>query len=134
MEQAKRELVLRRANGCCEYCRIPQAGHVQQFSIDHVIARKHGGDDSTDNLALCCLRCNLHKGTDLSSVDPAGRSIVLLFNPRTDNWHEHFRWNQARIDGLTATGRATAKILRFDDVTRLSLRQVLMKEGLMAAE
>jgi 5-methylcytosine-specific restriction endonuclease McrA len=70
MDEASRQLVRRRADERCEYCHLPQSGHEERFSIDHVVPRKHGGDDSMDNLALCCLRCNLHKGADLSGIDP----------------------------------------------------------------
>jgi HNH endonuclease len=40
---------------------------------DHVIAEKHGGATSADNLAWACFYCNRFKGSDLASVDPTSR-------------------------------------------------------------
>ena len=31
-------------------------------SIEHIVPRTHGGDDSPENLALACARCNQEKG------------------------------------------------------------------------
>jgi 5-methylcytosine-specific restriction endonuclease McrA len=39
--------------------------------IEQVIARQPGGSDEIDNLALACHRCNLHKGPNLTGVDPS---------------------------------------------------------------
>jgi 5-methylcytosine-specific restriction endonuclease McrA len=64
MDESSRQLVWDRAAHRCEHCHLPQTGHEERFSIDHVRPRKHGGDDSVENLALSCLRCNLFKGTD----------------------------------------------------------------------
>ena len=55
----------------CEYCRLPQSAlPLARFHIEHVIARQHRGGDSPGNLALSCHHCNLHKGPNLSGVDP----------------------------------------------------------------
>ena len=84
MDDSLRQFVRHRAAGRCEYCHLPQTCHDERFSIDHVIPRKHNGSESPDNLALSCLRCNLHKGPNLSGIDPADDRIVTLFNPRSD--------------------------------------------------
>jgi hypothetical protein len=94
-----------------------------------VIARKHRGRDALRNLALSCLRCNLHKGTDLSGIDPVSRRIVTLFNPRKQAWEEHFRWNGPIVVGRTPTGRATVAVLAMNARERVRLRQVLMVTG-----
>jgi len=60
------------------------------FHIEHVIAKKHGGPSSLSNLALSCDHCNLHKGSDLTGIDPVTRKLTRLFNPRKDNWKTHF--------------------------------------------
>ena len=130
MDDALRQLVIRRAGGRCEFCRLPQRGHDERFSVDHVIARKHGGGDEDSNLALCCLRCNLHKGTNLSGVDPVDRSILPLFSPRRDVWTDHFRWDGAILLGTTSAGRATFEVLAMNAPPRVRLRQALMAEGL----
>jgi 5-methylcytosine-specific restriction endonuclease McrA len=34
----------------------------EDFHVEHVIARKHGGKDAMENLAWSCIFCNLYKG------------------------------------------------------------------------
>jgi hypothetical protein len=60
---------------------MPAALYRTVFHVDHVIAVKHGGNTSAENLALACLHCNLHKGTDLASLDPTTGLLTRLFNP-----------------------------------------------------
>jgi hypothetical protein len=129
MNARRRHTVRQRAGHRCEYCHLPQSGHEERFSVDHVIARKHRGRDALTNLALSCLRCNLHKGTDLSGIDPVSRRIVTLFNPRKQAWEEHFRWNGPIVVGRTPAGRATVAVLAMNARERVRLRQVLMMTG-----
>ncbi len=131
MDETLRRVVRDRAAHRCEYCHLPQAGYEERFSIDHVRSRKHGGQDLADNLALSCLRCNLFKGTDLTAIDPDTSSVVRIFDPRRDNWAEHFRWNEPLLVGLTQTGRATVTLLRMNAPERIRLRQALILEGIV---
>jgi len=131
MDEILKELVRHRAGERCEFCHLPQSGHEERFSIDHVIPRRHGGDDSADNLAFSCLRCNLNKGTNLSGIDPVTRKIVAIYQPRQDAWQEHFFWNGATLVGSTPTGRATVHLLRMNSPERLRLRTTLLAEGLL---
>jgi hypothetical protein len=48
------------------------------------------GPSRLDNLALACWTCNLKKGPNLSGVDPMTGQVAALFNPRDDEWAEHF--------------------------------------------
>lgn len=84
-----RQLVLERAQGKCEYCLVHQDFSIYSHEVDHVIALKHGGKTTADNLALACLPCNRHKGSDLTSIDPASGTITPLFDPRLQIWKEH---------------------------------------------
>lgn len=129
MTNVVRRLVNRRAGGVCEYCHLPQDGHEERFSVDHVIAQQHLTDDGPENLALCCLRCNLRKGPNLSGLDPADGSIVPLFNPRQQTWVEHFDWVGPRLAGRTPTGRATVTTLQMNALERVALRVVLLAQG-----
>jgi hypothetical protein len=54
---------------------------------------------------------------------------VALFNPREDRWWQHFRWNDAKVIGLTQTGRATVATLGFNEPQNLVARQALAEEG-----
>jgi hypothetical protein len=129
MDLATRELVRRRADDRCEYCGLHQRHSRLTFHIEHVVARKHGGADEPSNLALACHRCNLHKGPNLSGIDPLTGSVVSLFHPRTDDWREHFALAGVRIGGLTGIGRATVQVLAMNDARRLELRTELLAAG-----
>ena len=62
--------VLRRAGFRCELCGV--AGSEQALHIDHIIPRKHGGQDAIENLQTLCWHCNGNKGdrdaTDFRAV------------------------------------------------------------------
>jgi hypothetical protein len=125
-----RQLVNQRASGACEYCRVHQTFSIFSHEIDHVIAIKHGGESTDDNLVLACLPCNRHKGSDLTSIDPLTGAITPLFNPRTQIWAEHFQLEGGSIVGITATGRTTIFLLQMNESSRLQLRQALTVQGL----
>ena len=52
-----------------------------------------------------------------------GGEFVPLFHPRSDNWHDHFRWNGYRVTGLTTIGRATLDALTLNHERRIKIRQ-----------
>jgi hypothetical protein len=123
MGASTRDLVRARARDRCEYCLLPQdALPVPTFHVEHVRAKQHGGSDEPNNLALACDRCNYHKGTNLTGVDPQTNNIALLFNPRVDSWSEHFRITRGRVIGLTDVGRATVAVLNMNAPRRVKLR------------
>ncbi len=120
-----RQLVIDRAQDCCEYCLIPQVYSLSIFEIDHIIAEKHDGMTTFDNLALSCAICNQHKGSDIASVDSATGLIVPLYHPRQQIWTEHFKIVDAQIIPLTAIARATVRLLRFNTPERVTERALL---------
>jgi hypothetical protein len=101
--------------------------------IDHVVAQKHGGRTEAENLALSCMLCNKYKGSDLASVDPATGDLVPLFNPCFQEWADHFRIVQGRFIPLTATGRATVRLLQLNDEGRIAERDLAVAADLVAA-
>jgi hypothetical protein len=122
MDATTLELVRRRAEERCEYCRIPQASVVARFHVEHIIAKQHGGNDDPSNLALACDRCNAFKGPNLSGIDPSTGNIVTLFHPRRDLWLAHFSVENGLITGLSDMGRATARLLNMNAYHRIQLR------------
>lgn len=94
-----RRAVEDRAGNCCEYCLIHSDDVPTIHEVDHLIARKHGGSDVLENLALACLPCNRRKGSDLTAIDPISGAVVPLYNPRAQAWDEHFRLEAAVIVG-----------------------------------
>jgi hypothetical protein len=126
---ALRRQVRQRARECCEYCLISESMAWAFHTIDHIIAEKHGGTTVADNLALACAICNARKGTDLVSIDEQTGFIEALFHPRRDRWSDHFRLAHGRIEPLSATGRATARLLRLNDPQRVQERELLVSIG-----
>jgi len=114
-----------RAGGRCEYCRMPESGTFFAHEADHVIAIQHGGETSLENLAIACIQCNRFKGPNIASVDPQTKRIVPLFNPRADQWSEHFRAEGGQIIPLTAVARATVALLNLGDLERVEARKLL---------
>ena len=130
MDNALRSLVRRRAGDVCEYCRLPQAAsRFVRFHVEHIIARQHGGETESDNLALACGFCNFHKGPNIASLDPESGQLVPLFHPRRDRWADHFAWEGTTVVGRTAVGRATLQLLAMNDWQRVEVRENLQALG-----
>jgi hypothetical protein len=134
MDQATKDEVRQRAAGRCEYCHLPEAQVVTPFQIEHVVAKQHRGQDTLGNLAFACLRCNLHKGPNLTGIDTKTKKIIKLFNPRRHKWERHFRWQGAVVVGKTAMGRTTVEVLAMNDPERVALRQEMIAQGLLVLE
>jgi hypothetical protein len=129
--------VRRRAGDRREYCHLPQSAFRRPFHVEHIVARQHGGQSRLDNLALACWNCNLKKGPNLSGIDPQTGQVTALFNPRTEEWDNHFAPGidalipqGIAIQELTPVGRATVQVLGLNDEMRQSIRYELWMEGL----
>ncbi len=123
---ALRKLVYERAQGCCEYCLIPDTFVLAAHQIDHIISEKHGGLTEANNLALSCVLCNKHKGSDLASIIPETSQIIPLYHPRQDRWNEHFKLSNAQLIPLTPTGRVTIQLLQLNRSDRIEERKLLV--------
>ena len=121
--------VRRRARFRCEYCLFPERFAELRFQVDHIIAQQHAGPTILENLAWACFRCNSHKGTNLSGVDPESAQVVRLFHPRSDVWAGHFAWSGPRLVGLTPIGRVSVIVLRVNRPDAVLLRASLLEEG-----
>ena len=126
--EARRNEVSARAGHRCEYCHLPTRGQVATFPIDHVIPRGSGGTNEPTNLALTCPHCNAHKWTAAEGPDPETGDVTRYFNPRRDEWAEHFEWSVAQageLVGKTPIGRATIVGLWINDADMITLRVLL---------
>ena len=130
MEPSIRAYVRQRAGGICEYCHMPEQSDELDFQVDHVIARKHHGQDDPGNLAWACFACNNHKSSNIAGRDSSTGDVVPLFNPRQDRWDEHFCWDGSELLGLTPIGRVTVDVLAINLWYRRALRESLIAEGL----
>jgi hypothetical protein len=108
---------------------MPQQFDEIAFEIDHIIARKHGGQTLPSNLALSCFFCNSFKGSDIAGLDPRTRRLTALFSPRRNTWRRHFHWQGPRLVGRTPVGRVSVALLNMNDPFRIALRETLMAEG-----
>jgi hypothetical protein len=121
------EFVRRRAKNRCEYCMLHQNDSQFTFHVDHVISQQHGGTHDVANLCLSCLRCNLQKGPNLAGL--LNGKLYPLFNPRRQNWHRHFEWDQTLLVGKTATGIVTIQVLEINCEESVLRRETILFEG-----
>jgi len=76
MRPSTRASVQERAGHRCEYCQLHQEDSpLAVLHVEHIVPRIHGGTDDLDNLALACIDCNLHKGTNLTGIDPESNQV-----------------------------------------------------------
>jgi HNH endonuclease len=117
VSERTRQLVRQRAKYLCEYCHSPERSSSDTFTIDHLIPRSLGGSDQLDNLALACRRCNERRYNFTVGTDPQTGKETPIFNPRLQQWSDHFIWVDGglKITGTTPTGRATCLRLDFND-------------------
>ena len=132
-----RRLVVARAGGACEYCRLLQAAAGVTFHIEHVVPRSRGGATALRNLALSCPGCNLAKAERTAGLDHEGQPQPL-FNPRLYEpwllgWHLHFLLDRESgiIVPRTAIGQATVATLNINDPLRVFARKLQIQARLL---
>ena len=126
-----RRLVIKRAEGRCEYCLSPVSHAVSSFAMEHILPLEKGGKTIASNMALSCQGCNSHKHIKTEAIDPLSSQSAPLFHPRRQQWKEHFGWNRdfSLAIGLTPTGRATVEALQLNRLGVVNLRQLLYAAG-----
>ncbi|MBM3970829.1 MAG: HNH endonuclease [Planctomycetes bacterium] len=129
MTPALREQVRQRAKDCCEYCQMPQSCTRLPHEADHIRAQKHKSPTKLTNMCWACALCNGHKGSDASAYIPDTDELVRLFNPRVDEWHDHFEWDGPELHGKTGIAQATIELLKINSETRVSHRRMLIEVG-----
>ncbi len=126
-----KQRVAERGRHCCEYCLSQARFATQSFSIEHIKPRSQGGKTALNNLALACQGCNAHKYTKTEAYDAVTEKLAPLYNPRQQQWHEHFQWNYdfSLIIGISPTGRATVEALQLNRDGLINLRRILYQAG-----
>ena len=125
-----RQLLSIRAGGRCEYCRVLEYLSNFEYHIEHIIGLQHGGSSLTTNLAFACSWCNWKKGPNISTILIPGGSLIPLFNPRTQNWFDHFEAiSSGWLLEKTAIGEATIKLLELNHPERIIERAEMMERG-----
>lgn len=131
-----RRRVRLRARHLCEYCLTLLALTGHEFTIDHIIPEAQGGTNDFTNLCFCCFWCNNYKQARTHFPDPRTGRVVPLFNPRRDQWREHFRWSSTatRIIGRTPLGRASVEALRLNRQSLVAARRIWVRHELHPPE
>lgn len=101
------------------------------MEIDHIIPEALGGSSDEDNLWLACSQCNGFKSDTIVLSDELTGENVALFNPRHQQWSEHFRWIKEGlyVEGITATGRVTVKKLQMNNLLVVRARAIWIAAG-----
>jgi hypothetical protein len=129
IDRQLRRLVATRADYLCEYCLIHEQDTALGCAVDHIISLKHGGETNADNLAYACIFCNRFKGSDIGSIIWQTKELTRFYHPRRDNWLEHFHLEDYFIQPITDIGEVTARILGFNQQSRLLERQLLISKN-----
>ena len=77
-----RRNLLYRDHFSCQYCGV-KAG---DLTVDHVIPRSKGGNDSWENVVACCQKCNVKK----ASMTLKAAGMKLLKHPKAPVGHLYF--------------------------------------------
>lgn len=101
------------------------------MEFEHLTPLASEGQTVEENLWLSCRRCNQFKGKQTDVVDSITGERVALFNPRQQNWNEHFRWNEdgTEIVGITPVGRATVDVLKLNRALIVVTRRLWVTAG-----
>ncbi len=123
--------IRRLAKNRCGYCLSHQDYVWDILEIDHIIPLVKGGKDDEQNLWLICSTCNNSKYNKTEAFDLITRQNIPLFNPRLQNWHEHFKWSNdaAEIIGKTPIGRATVTALNLNRERFIKVRKNWFSAG-----
>ncbi len=80
-----RKNIIKRDSGRCQYC-----GSLQKpLTVDHVLPKNRGGEDSWENLVCACVWCNNRKG----NRTPEEARMPLMRKPQRPNhifFMQHF--------------------------------------------
>ena len=134
ISQTLRATVTQRAGHRCEYCLVPDRCQIGLFELDHIQPVSRGGPTNADNLAYACPHCNDCKWVFTDGTDPQTGESMRLFNPRLDQWDEHFIHpddDTFTIHGRTSIGRATVQRLHWNKPAFVAVRRELARLGIL---
>jgi 5-methylcytosine-specific restriction endonuclease McrA len=89
-----RAMIYKRDGHKCQYC-----GSTKELTIDHIIPRSRGGEDTWENLTVACMPCNTRKSDKLleetnlklASVPrkPINKMLFTLDRANVQEWKEY---------------------------------------------
>ena len=85
-----RKNILRRDSYKCQYCNRSDLA----LTLDHIIPRSKGGDDSWENLVAACVKCNNKKG----DRTPEDAGLLLRKKPTKPSHITYMKHFAGRVD------------------------------------
>jgi hypothetical protein len=95
----------------------------------HHLAKVEFSSSYFGTATYACLVCNRNKGSDIGSILATTGALIRFFNPRLDNWFDHFALDAVIINPLSEIGQVTERIFKFNEIERLDEREVLRAMG-----
>jgi hypothetical protein len=125
------ERIRKQARYRCGYCLVGEHLIGMQMEFEHLVPLAEGGQTLEENLWLSCRNCNGFKHSQTKAIDPESGLVAPLFNPRRQNWNEHFRWSEDRTEiiALTPEGRASVVALRLNNPLTVVARRLWVSAG-----
>ena len=84
-------MIYKRDSNSCQYC-----GSTRNLTIDHIIPKCRGGEDTWENLVVACRSCNTKKGNTLLEQTgmklrkkprpPLNKMQFTLYNSNVQEW------------------------------------------------
>ena len=129
--QSLRRRIGEQAQHRCGYCQTQERVSGIPLTLEHIIPRSLEGLDVEENLWVSCRLCNEAKGIQVEAIDPLTGDTAPLYNPRVDQWRQHFRWGKdgTEIIGLTDVGRVTVDALSLNTEFRVRSRAIWVEAG-----
>lgn len=92
-----RKNLLHRDDNTCQYC-----GHRgDDLTLDHVVPRSRGGQDTWENIVTACVRCNVRK----SNRTPKEANMLLLNSPHKPHSSLYFEVTKHVKNGVNQEWR-----------------------------
>jgi len=131
ISDALRDRIRAQADNRCGYCQSAQRHVFAPLEIDHLAPITRGGSDEEENLWLACRMCNGFKSDRVDGPDPVTGKDIRLFQPRQQQWPDHFAWSGdgLRVIGLTPCGRATVAALQMNNAIAVMVRREWVSAG-----
>ena len=89
-----RAMIYKRDGHKCQYC-----GSTKSLTIDHIIPRSRGGEDTWENLVVACMPCNTRKSDKLleetgmtlatKPKKPLNKMLFSLDRANVSEWKEY---------------------------------------------
>ena len=112
----------------CVYCRMPDGVRGEEaFGVDHYrpLSKFPRLDCEYENLFYACNTCNWRKGHFWPEPQQAAEEFIP--NPCDHRMAEHLRFEGARVESVTSTGRFVIAMLFLNHPTQIEYRDFILR-------